>query len=410
MSSRRNSRLKKRHTMKHKALLLLVISGLLLQIACGGKGPEPDAALKPVPASTLALRYESIRTVVEAPGTVQARNRVALASQVNGFVREVRVRVGDVVQQDQVLALLDARDAQSQKAVAQASIDEAQAALAEARKAHQSAVEMQTATKASAELAGQTFARYQKLAESKSVTPQELDEVRARLNASKAELASREAMVAAAEDRIRQVEAKIAQARAGAGRADVMLSWTEIKAPSAGRVVQRLTDPGTAIFPGTPLLALESIDRPQVIADIPTEHSAILRVGTTVRLRDSETGTMAEGRIAEIVPLSNPATHSMQFKVDLPLSIPMPSGHFVKVEVPAGTRDALLAPHTAIRQSGQLTGIFVVDHASKAHFRLIKIAPYDPEHVEVLSGIEPGEKIVAKLTDQIIDGIPVAER
>jgi multidrug efflux pump subunit AcrA (membrane-fusion protein) len=397
--------------MKSIVLSFLAISVLLIQIACGEKEPgRSDAALKPVPAATLGLRYEPIRSVVEAPGTVQARNRIALSSQINGFVREMRVRVGDVAKQDQVLALLDARDAQSQKAAAQAAIEEAQAALAEARKARQAAVDMQTAAKAFADLAGQTFARYQKLAESKSVSPQELDEVRTRRDAGNAELASREAMVAAAEDRIRQVEAKIAQAKAGACRADVMLSWTEIKAPSSGRIVERLADPGTAIFPGSPLLMLESIDRPQVIADIPTEHSALLHVGATVSLRDSETGKTADGRITEIVPVSNPATHSMQFKVDLPSNLAMPSGRFVKVEVPSGTRDALLAPRTAIRQTGQLTGIFVVDSASRAHFRLIKIAPHDSERVEVLSGVEPGERIISSLSDQIIDGIPVAER
>jgi multidrug efflux system membrane fusion protein len=397
--------------MKSNALLFLALSALLVQMACGEKEPgKPEAALKAVPAATLALRYESIPSVVEVPGTVQARNRIALSSQINGFVREMRVRLGDVVKQNQVLALLDARDAQSQNAAAQAAIEEAQAALAEARKARQAAAEMQTAAKASAALAGQTFARYQKLAESKSVAPQELDEVRTRRDASNAELASREAMVAAADDRIRQVEAKIAQAKAGAGRAEVMLSWTEIKAPSPGRIVERLADPGTAIFPGSPLMTLESMDRPQVIADIPTEHSALLHAGATVKLRDSASGTMAEGRITEIVPVSDPATHSMQFKVDLPSNSAMPSGRFVKVEVPAGTRDALLAPRNAIRQTGELTGAFVVDSTSKAHFRLIKIAPYDAERVEVLAGVEPGEKIISALSDQIIDGIPVAER
>jgi multidrug efflux pump subunit AcrA (membrane-fusion protein) len=397
--------------MKSKALLFLAISALLIQIACGEKEPgRTGATSKPVPASTLALRYESVRSVVEVPGIVQARSRISLSSQINGFVREMRVRAGDMVRQNQVLALLDARDAESQKAAAQAAVEEAQAALAEARKGYQAAVEMQTAAKASADLAGQTFARYQKLAESKSVTPQELDEVRTRRSAGNAELASREAMVAAADDRIKQVEAKIAQAKAGAGRADVMLSWTEIKAPSSGRIVERLADPGTAIFPGSPLLVMESIDRPQVIADIPTEHSTLLHIGETVRLRDSESGTIAEGRIAEIAPISNPATHSMQFKVDLPSNVAMPSGRFVKVEVPAGTRNALLAPRTSIRQTGQLTGAFVVDNASRAHFRLIKTAPYDSEHVEVLAGVTPGEKIISSLSDQIIDGIPVAER
>jgi len=189
-----------------------------------------------------------------------------------------------------------------------------------------------------------------------------------------------------------------------------MLSWTEIKSPSSGRIVQRLADPGTAIFPGTPLLVIESIDRPQVLADIPTEHSDILRLGSTVRLRDAETGTASEGRISEIVPLSNPATHSIQFKVDLPSNLSMPSGQFVKVELLAGARDALLAPLAAVRQTGQLTGMFVVDSSSRARFRLVKVAQYDTERLEVLSGIQPGEKIISKLSDQITDGIPVAAR
>lgn len=397
--------------MKSKALILAAVSGLLIQIACGGKQESRSgAAIQPVPSGVVVVRYESVQAVVEAPGTVQPRNRISLSSQINGFVREMNIRAGDIVIKDQMLATLDARDAQSQKAAAQAAIDEAQAALSEARKARQAAVEMQAAAKASTELAGQTFNRYQKLFESRSVSPQEIDEVRTRRNASAAELASREAMVAAAEDRIKQAEAKISQAKAQAGRTDVLLSWTEIKAPSSGRVVQRLADPGTAIFPGTLLLVIESIDKPQVLADIPTEHSGILRIGATVRLRNTETGAVAEGRISEIVPQSDPATHSVQFKIDLPSSFPMPSGQFVKVEVPAGNRDALLAPRTAIRQTGQLTGIFAVDAASKAHFRLVKIAPYDAERVEILSGLEPNEKIISKLSDQITDGIPVTER
>ncbi len=397
--------------MKSRALFLVVLSGLLIQIACGGKQTsQTTPAGQPIPASTLTAAYEPVHAVVEAPGTVQPRDRISLSSQINGFVREMRFRVGDLVKKDQILATLDARDAQSQKAGAQAAIDEAEAALSEARKAYQAAVDMQAAAKASSELASQTLVRYQKLAESRSVSPQDLDEVRTRRNASTAELASREAMVAAAQDRVKQVEAKISQAKAQSGRADVMLSWTEIKAPSSGRIVQRLVDPGSAIFPGTPLLIMESIERPQVLADVPTEQADILRLGSTVRLRDAETAAVSEGRISEIVPLSNPATHSIQFKVDLPSNLSMPSGQFVKVELPAGTRQALLAPASAVRQTGQLTGMFVVDSSSKARFRLVKVAPYDSERLEILSGLQPGEKFVSRLNDQVTDGIPVVER
>jgi multidrug efflux pump subunit AcrA (membrane-fusion protein) len=398
----------KGHIMKTNLLILTLMSGLAFQLGCSGKKTEsPAASGKPVPASVIAIRYAIVPAIVEAPGTVQPRNRVTLSSQINGFVRETNVRVGDSVKPGQVLATLDARDAESQKALAQAAIDEAQAALAEARNAHQASVEKQSAAKAGRDLAGQTYERYQKMFESRSVSPQEMDEVKMRRDGSAAELAASESMVAAAAERIKQVEARISQAKAQAGRADVLFGWTQIKAPSAGKIVERSADAGTAIFPGTPLMAIESTSRPQVLADLPTEHAHRLQTGMTVRLRNTQTKESLEGRITEIVPLSDSATHSIQFKVDLPPDVDIPNGQFIKVEIPAGTRNAMLVPHQAVRETGQLTGLFVVDSASIARFRLVKIVPYDAETSEILSGIEPGENVLARLNNEITDGTSV---
>ena len=396
--------------MKRYALLFVILSGIVFQIACGEKKASQSKSASGMAVRAPAIQYESVPAVVEAPGSVQPRNRITLAAQINGFVREIRVRPGDSVKQGQVLATLDARDAESQKAAAQAAIDEAQAGLSEAQKAQQAAVEMRSAAQASAELAGQTLARYQKLFEARSASPQEIDEIRARRNVSASELASREAMVAAAADRVRQGEARIAQARAQAGRADVMLGWTQIKAPSSGRIVERPVDPGSAIFPGTPLLVIESTALPQVLADIPTERAGSLHVGMSVSVRAAGIAGTLEGRLSEIVPLSNPLTHSVQFKVDLPSNAALSSGQFVTVDIPVGKRNALLAPNTSIRRTGQLTGLFVVDGASNARFRLVKSAPYDAARSEILSGIEPGERVLAELSDLVVDGLPVEIR
>jgi multidrug efflux pump subunit AcrA (membrane-fusion protein) len=390
--------------MKRNALFLTLIPALILQISCGEKKAPSPASTSGISASALAIRYESVPSVVEAPGTVQPRHRIALSSQINGFVREIRVRAGDSVRQEQVLATLDARDAESQKEAALAAVNEAQAALAEAQKAHQAAADMRSAAMASAELAAQTLARHQKLFESRSLSPQELDEVRMRRNASAAELASRESMVAAAADRIKQVEARISQAKAQVGRADVIMGWTQIKAPSSGRVIERTVDPGTAVFPGTPLLVVETTTQPQILADIPTEQAASLHVGMNVRIRSTGTAGNLEGRLSKIVPLSNPATHSVQFKVDLPSNVALSHGQFVTVDIPVGRRNALLVPHSAVRETGQLTGLFVVDGTSKARFHLVKSIPYDADRLEILSGVEPGENIVTALSDKITDG------
>jgi multidrug efflux pump subunit AcrA (membrane-fusion protein) len=204
--------------MKRKATILAFLAALVLQLGCGEKRTDSaHSDAKPVSVRVLAAQYASLPAVIEAPGTVQARDRIALSSQINGYVGRVHVRVGDPVQANQILATLDARDAESQKAMAQAGIEEAQAALSEARKASQAATERLGAAKAANELASQTYNRFQKLFESKSVSPQEMDEARMRRDAAAAEVASATSMAAAAQDRIKQVEAKIAQAKAHLG-------------------------------------------------------------------------------------------------------------------------------------------------------------------------------------------------
>jgi multidrug efflux pump subunit AcrA (membrane-fusion protein) len=75
-----------------------------------------------------------------------------------------------------------------------------------------------------------------------------------------------------------------------------------------------------------------------------------------------------------------------------------------------GRRNVLLIPKEAMRETGQLTGVFVVDSGSRARFRLVKVALFDGEQVELLSGVEPGERIVEPLPDELTDGLALEVR
>ena len=395
--------------MNIRSAVLLIITGSLMLAACG-ESPKPTPAQRSVSARVIIAQYGDVPATMEAPGTVQPRNRIALSSQINGFVKSVSVKAGDLVNAGQILVTLDARDAQGQKDMAQASIEEAKAALEEARKGAQMAADMRRAAKANNDLASATYQRFQKLFDSKSVSPQEFDEARARRDAAAADLAAKETMISAAQDRLKQVQARITQASAQSRRADVLVGYTLLSAPVRGRIAERQVDPGSAIFPGSPLLVLETTANQQVLAEIPTAQLAALRTGLEVEVRISDTDSAAKGRISEINPQSNPATHTVQFKVDLPPGAAAPTGSYARVVIPIGNRNALLVPLKAVRETGQLTGVFVVDGGSKARFRLVKIAPFDAEQVELLSGVEPGEKVVNLISDELIDGITVEVR
>ncbi|NWG14239.1 MAG: efflux RND transporter periplasmic adaptor subunit [Acidobacteria bacterium] len=386
-----------------------LVAGLLFIPGCGGEKAHRAGRPASVEARLLTARMETVPSVLEVPGTVQPRERVSLSSQINGFVHNVRVRSGDTVTSGQVLVTLDSREAESQKAAAQAAVREAQEALAEAAKAEQMIMSQRDAARANARLAEDTLSRYQKLFEARSVSPQELDEMRARRAAAAAELAARETAVSSAQSRIRQVEAKIAQANAQLQRAEVTVSWTVVKAPAAGKVVQRLVDQGTAIFPGSPLLVLESLSAPQVVADLPSRQAGILKAGLVVRVL-AEAGTPLQGRVTEIVPVSDAGSHTVRFKVDIHDHVPLRSGSFARVLIPMGERQALLLPRSAVRETGQLTGIFIADSASTARFRLVRTAPFDDERVEVLSGLEAGERVVLGAGPEIADGVALEIR
>ncbi len=386
---------------------IIALAGALLASGCH-EAPKPAAPSKPVAVHVFAARYEAVPSWVEAPGSVQARNRVVLASQVNGYIRALQARPGDLVREGQVLATLDSRDAQSQKEFSEASIQETRAALEEARKSAQASQSTLQAARAGRDLAASTYARFQKLFEARSVSPQELDEVRSRRDAAAADVAAHETMAAAAEDRVRQIEARISQAGAQSRRADVALSWTVVKAPAAGRVVERPVDPGAVIFPGTPLFVLESAANPQAVADLPTIESRHLTRGMDVAVHANQ--DKFTGKVVEVIPVTMPGTHTLRFKVDLPAAFAGLSGDFVRILIPSGSRNALLVPRASVREVGQLTGLFVIDGASKARFRLIRSAAYDNERVEVLSGIEPGDRVVVGPGVEVVDGASLEVR
>jgi hypothetical protein len=85
------------------------------------------------------------------------------------------------------------------------------------------------------------------------------------------------------------------------------------------------------------------------------------------------------------------------------------SGIFGKAQFFSGQREALVVPQAAVTQRGQLVGVFVVDDAGLARLRLIKTGNAVGERVEVLSGLNGGEEIVADNSGTIQDGMRVRE-
>jgi membrane fusion protein, multidrug efflux system len=371
-----------------------VFLGLAILTSCGSEqATRPErAAGKPVAVQTVAVAAQDWPDVYEATGTVRARTAASIASKVMGYVTEVRVQVGDRVQQGQALVTLDARDLD-------AAVRRADAGQAEARSASPEVESAIAAAKSNLDLAQSTFKRIQELAAKQSVSNQEFDEASARLKAA-------EAAYHMAESRRAQVQSRIEQAAAEQRSAAIMREYAQIDAPFAGVVTARSVEPGALASPGVPLLTIERDGGYRLEASVEESRLGTIRAGQSVGV--ALEGCRAPQRVSEVVPAVDAASRSYIVKVDLNCPS-MRSGMFGRVQFPSGSRQVIAIPASAVVERGQLRSVFVAENGS-AHTRLITVGRRSGEAVEVLSGLSPGEQVISPVPAGLEDDARVEVR
>jgi membrane fusion protein, multidrug efflux system len=317
----------------------------------------------------------------EAIGTVRAAQTSQVASQTVGNITEIRVHEGDRVVSGQILATID--DSQPRSAVEQASAA-ANAAEREVAAADSSFV-----------LAEATLKRYQPLYEKKSVSPQEFDEIKARYQS--------------AEARRDMARAGQAQANAALTQARTSLGYTQVRAPFAGMVTEKKVDVGTLASPGLPIFSMEDTRSYRLEAAVDESDIRIVRVGQSVPvLLDALGNTELSGKVAQIVPAADAASRSFLVKIQLRADARLRSGLFGRARFSRGERSALMVPLTAILERGQLQGVNVVSTNGIAELRYVTLGKTAGQQVEVLSGLQDGEKVVAAPGDRELGGKQIA--
>jgi RND family efflux transporter MFP subunit len=371
--------------------LLLAVSGCGEKIAPGNTSPGSPPTVK---ASVATARAVHRVLTYDAVGTVKARVSTTLSSKLMGTVASVRVREGDAVKKGELLVEIDPRQVRAQ-------LDQAKAALNEAKKGQMAAVSSLAAARAAARLAKSTYERYLNLIKEASASRQEFDEIRARMREAEANLARAQAMVAAADSRVHQAQAAVSGAR-------VSDQDAQIRAPYAGTVTARLVEPQDLASPGTPLLSMQGTEGYRVDLVLPEDYFHFLKVGMSVDVRIPSLGEFSEtGTVQAIVPSADTASRTFIVKVALTGPETVQSGMFARVAIPVGVADMLSIPASAEVIQGQLTGVFIIDADGRARFRLIRTGRRVGNDIEVLSGLESGERFVVALPPGIADGARV---
>lgn len=389
---------------KSYILTMLIVGGMSLLNGCGGDSPAGGGAdEKPsvvTGVATAVVAGEKVGATFEAPGVVRAKTSTVISAKVVGTIMAMRVSEGDRVRAGQVLVEIENRDARAQLDKAQAGLREAQSSTEELERNLKAAVAAQNAAEAQRRLAEATLKRYGALRERKSVSDQEYDEVAARAQVAIAEVERADRMQQVLKARRQMVAARIDQARADVGAAEAYVGYARITAPIDGLIVARPADVGALAAPGVPLLTIEGTGKAGALrleAAVEESRLGALAIGAPATVRiDSLGGLELAGRVVEIVPTADPMSRSFTVRLDLPANPALRSGQFGRAAFTAGEREALAIPPQSLVTRGQLTGVYVVDAKGIVHLRLVTIGRQIGERVEVLSGLDAGEKIVTE--------------
>jgi RND family efflux transporter MFP subunit len=364
---------------------------------CGGTKTHSKAAstAPAISVQSAAVTSQEFPDAYEATGTVRARASAVISSKVMAYVRQVAVQVGDRVKEGQELITLDAQDLD-------ANVRRAEAAEAEVRSAISEADNGAAGAKANLDLARSTFKRMEELAAKKSISNQEFDEASARLK-------SAQASYDMARAKRSQLDSKLAQVEQEIRAAEIMRDYTRIAAPFSGMVTAKSVEPGNLAAPGAPLFTIECDGTYRLEASVDESRLPFVKAGQTVEVALGALDRQLRARVSEIVPAVDAASRAYTVKIDLPALPNVRSGMFGRAWFPMGSRNALIVPPAAVVERGQLESVFVIDDGV-ARNRLITTGKREPNALEVLSGLNAGEKVVSPIPSGLADGVPVEVR
>jgi RND family efflux transporter MFP subunit len=313
--------------------------------------------LQTQPINIGALWTVNTQTLQRTEGvaaTVTARDTTLLSSRIMARIESIKVRAGDHVEQDALLISLENSALKSQVAQANSRIQALQGLLQEAKN---------------------TLTRTQELKESSLVSNAELDKAQANFTRLNNELL-------AAEQNKQEVQ--------------TALSYSEIRAPIAGTIVERSAEPGNMAVPGQPLLALYNPQSLLVEANVREALAVNLSLNQSVDVMIDSVGLSLQGNISELVPAGDPNAHSFVVKVNIQAlpanSAALRPGMFARLTLPLENQQHILIPQSLVQSFGQLDRVWVINEG-QWQSRFVRLGERVGEQVEVVSGLKVGEQL-----------------
>jgi RND family efflux transporter MFP subunit len=382
------------HQYPQSFLLLSTIAGALTIVSCGRGGGAEAAAVSPAVQTVAVVKAARADLASDLVLTAEFEpfQEIDVMAKVSGFIREMKVDIGDRVREGQLLATLEIPEMQDDLTRAAAAIEEANAELATARD------ELQRVESAH-QMAHLSYTRMQDVSKREPglVPQQEVDEVHSRDLVAEAQVSGAKSHIIACEQRIRVAQAEQA-------RFTTVYKYAVITAPFAGVVTKRYANIGSLIQAGTasqtqamPVIRLSQNGLLRLALPVPESAVPQIHLGETVNVKVSALNRSFPGRVARFEDRVDQSTRTMKTEVDVPNpSLLLVPGMYAEVDLTTEQRKNVLSvPMEAVEGSGASASVYVVQPSGAIQIVPVRLGIENAQRIEVRGGdLRDGDDVV----------------
>jgi RND family efflux transporter MFP subunit len=380
--------------------VLFVLALLSASCARQGSATAVSATSEPPVVAVAKVTRANLSRDVALTAEFEPFQEIDVMAKVSGYVRQIKVDIGDRVREGQQLAVLEIPEMQDDLARAAASIEEAQAELATARD------DLQRAQSAH-EAAHLSYTRVLDVSRKEPgiVPQQEVDEVHSRDLVAEAQISAAKSHVAACEQRIRVAQADQA-------RLKTMSQYETIAAPFAGVVTQRYANTGSLIQAGTssqtmPVVRLSENGLLRLALPVPESSVPQVHLGEPVDVRVPVLNRSFPGRVARFADKLDETTRTMKTEVDVPNpNLVLIPGMYAEVNLTTERRnDALAVPVEAVDVVSGASRVMVVTASGSIRVVPVVTGIDSAQQIEIKSGdLKEGDRVVIGSRAGLKDG------
>lgn len=352
----------------------VVLAALALSLAgCSRSGPAGPVAAPPVPVQVAVAVQRDVPRAIDAIGNVQTLRNVAIKSQVDGIIAAIHFREGDDVKAGDLLVSLDQRPYENSLRIARADLANARA----------------EAAKAATDLE-----RYKHLDQQDAISKEQFGLLATKAETTKAQVQAKEAAVA---------------------NAELLLGYTKIRAPIAGRTGQLVLHEGALVKANDNSFAIVTLNQLAPIAvtySVPERslddiREALAARRATVTVTDRNTGLARDqGRLEFIDNTVDPATGMITLKaIFANEDQALWPGRFFNVSTLLNIdHAAVVVPASAVVTSQSGSTIYVLKSDAKVELRAVKVARTAGDLALIATGISAGETVVTDGQLRLVPG------